>query len=123
MAIVTKQIRLGLTDAGGDFTVSPTVGPGKVIGVGIENGNLAATTDLTIVDALTGVTVFSKSDIAADGLFLPKTPVHAAAGAAVLEGTLADDPLDSPVIVRAATITVAQGGDTKAGTLYLVIER
>jgi hypothetical protein len=121
MATVVKTIRLGLTDAGGAFTVSPNVGPGKLIGVGIENGNLAGTTDLTVVDQITGATLFSKSDIAADGTFLPKTAVHAAAGAAPIAAD--GETLDPPVIIRGVTVTIAQGGDTKAGTLYLVIER
>ena len=127
MAIVTKQIPLGQTDPSGAFTRTVSVGAGVVRAVGIGKGNLADTADVTVVDTATGGAIIALTNVLASGRYQPQVPLHDAVGAALAAS--GEDPplfparLGSPVVTRQVTVTVAEGGDTKQGTLYLVLER
>jgi hypothetical protein len=125
MAIVTKAVTLGPTNASGDFSIDVEA-HGLIRAVGVVIGTLANTVDLTITDALTTAAVVAKTNIAASVRFQPKVLQQGATGAdlAANAGPPAiDNVYDSPAVFRNAHIVIAQGGDTKTGTLYLEIER
>ncbi len=119
MALKTKQVTIGPTDGAGAFSIDVNL-PGKVVAVGVVIGTLANTVDLAITDLITGAAIFSKSNISATALFQPKmVPVSVAAAAL---NTAGDVAYDSPACLRQAHIVLAQGGDTKTGTLYLLVD-
>jgi hypothetical protein len=119
MGMKTKQISLGPTDASGDFSVDVTL-QGLVKGIGLVIGTLANTADLTITDKLTGAAIFSKSNVSANALYQPKAIPVGVTGTAL--NTAGDVAYESPACLRTMHIVVAQGGDTKTGTLYVLIE-
>lgn len=97
MAVSRKQLA---TDGSGDgsFTISST---GHLLyGWFIDVGSLANTADITVTDE-TGRTLDSATNVAADGIYLPR---EADAGG--------DSQTDYPPILGNLTFTVAQGGTT-----------
>jgi hypothetical protein len=123
MATRTKQVTLGPTDGAGAFSITVTA-PGRVMAVGLAIGTLE-TPDLTITDALTGAAVFAKTGIAASARWTPRVLAQSTAGvdlAAAAGPPAIDNVYGSPSILRTVTAVVAGGGDTKTGTLYLLME-
>jgi hypothetical protein len=92
---------------------------GRVHAVKYEYGDLAATTDITLVGATTGVPILTLTDLAqSNQWFYPRAPAHtAAAGAAITDSA-------EPIMLHneKIKITVAQGGASKTGTLTFFIE-
>lgn len=118
MAITTRAIVLGPTDAAGAFGPITVTCPGAIRGVGVKVGTLAATVDITIADGETGVTLLTLTNVAANALVQPVLTAVDSAGAAT-------NPVVSvaPALSGKVKVTVAGGGDTKTGTLLLVLER
>lgn len=117
MALRTYQVAL-LTDGAGAQSKAITA-PGKIVAVGLVIGSLS-TPDVTLTDDLTGGAIFAKASIASSGIWQPKVVAVSVAAAAL--NTAGDVAYDSPACLRALRIVVAGGGDTKAGTLYVLVE-
>ncbi len=84
---------------------------------------LATGADLTITGETTGVAIATLADIGTSAFTrLPRQATHAADGTAAVFAD-AGEPVLEPVYIAGERIkvVVAQGGDTKTGTLHLVI--
>lgn len=118
------------TDASGDFSSSaavPTNG-GKLaqyryVPAG-GGANLATGADLTVSGATSGIVYIAQTDIGTSALTkAPRQATHDTAGVASLYAA-GGEPVEGYIFVggEPLSIVVAQGGDTKSGTLYLWIE-
>jgi hypothetical protein len=123
MSVTTKQVAI-TTDGAGAFTNTITC-PGRILAVGLVLGTLE-TPDVTITDALTGTSVFAKAGIAASGRWHPRVLEQTAAGvdiAAAAGPPVINNVYGPPAVFRTLTVAIAGGGDTKTGTIYLLVER
>lgn len=117
MALRTYQVAI-VTDGAGAFAQTITA-PGKTVAVGLVIGSLS-TPDVTLTDFLTGGAIFAKAGIASSGIWQPKVVAVSVAAAAL--NTAGDVAYDSPACLRSLRVVVAGGGDTKSGTLYVLVE-
>lgn len=104
MKIVTVSVT---TDAAGDVTAYSTETLGKIVRVFVDIGDLASgAVDFTVTGERTGEAIYTGSNLAAD--------------------TVADATTAAGVYVWAERIkvVVADGGDTKTGTIsFAIVER
>ena len=89
-----------VTDGSGNGSFTFPVSGHLLYGWFVDVGSLANTADITVTDD-TGRTLDSATNVAADGIYLPR---EADAGG--------DSQTDYPPILGNLTFTVAQGGDT-----------
>lgn len=117
------------TTAGGAASPNAALGPdtdastsqgtrvsGHLVAVAVDVGTLASTTDITISGEKAG-TVLTLTNVAADAVYRPRLPVHDNTGTAISGAYSAPTLFDELV-----TVTVAQGGNAKAGTVYLIVD-
>ena len=107
------------TDGDGAATVYSGPVSGLLHAIRVDDGSgdtsLADTTDIVFTDAETGFTILTITDLTADALYQPRLPIHGANGAAT--ANLYDRvPVDGSI-----KAVVAQGGDTKTGTLWFYV--
>ena len=129
MAFVTKTARLR-TNADGDGAASIRV-RGILHAIDVKKGTLASgAADITIKDQPSNVTILTLTNVAADARHYPSAQHTNATGTARESGTIPDGnggvkvgSFRAPVVFGYAHITVAQGGDTKEGSVTLLIER
>jgi hypothetical protein len=121
------QYKLKVTlavDASGDCTIDE-IGPvfGKLIGVGYKPGTLATGADITLTEKATGATVFALGSAGTSNrYFRPSAVITGDDGAAITDH--ANNPNVNRDIFLAGTLqcTVAQGGVSTTGYLYLVVQ-
>ena len=84
--------------------------------------DFAAGVDFTITTETGGKTVWTESNVNASATRMPRQPAHSTAGvAATYDGTV--PVLDKiGVVAERIKVVIAQGGDTKTGTFYLLVE-
>jgi hypothetical protein len=124
MRAVTETIAI-LTSSGGAFTGYSGVVNGRILEVRLVvpgSGGLAATTDITITNELTGATILGLTDQNGSGTWAPRQATHSTAGAAALYAA-GGTAVNGHVVIAESRIkvVVAQGGDTLAGTLYVTV--
>ena len=118
-AKLVRSVTQILTDAGGNFTTETDALYGAVYQyryVPDTTNPLATGADLTIVGRDTGVSIANLTDIGTSAFTRsPRQLTHAPDGTAssAAEGLIV---IDEPLV-----ITVAQGGNADAGTLYIWI--
>ena len=91
--------------------------------VAIVDGDLADNFDITLTYVNSGIgtiTLFAKANSTADAMFYPRELVNATADGAALTGTAGGDRT-KPVIAGYVTSTLADGGDTKTGSVILYV--
>lgn len=103
------------TDAAGACTVRTPALAGHVLAYHLAIGTLEGTTDLTVTEADTGAVLLTLTDAAASMHLRAGVPLHDETG----QDTGAVGP---PAVVGPLTITVAGGGDTKAGSLDIDLD-
>lgn len=108
------------TNSGGACTAySPTAIAGLVIGyyldIGAGGTALAATTDVTVSEEDTASTILTLTNVAASARVRPRVATHDDTGTVT-------GALDAPAVVGRLKVVVAQGGDTRSGTLYVYID-
>lgn len=114
-----------VTDASGDFTGYSAIINGRVLEVRLVvpgAGGLEATTDVTITNEVTGASILTLTDQNGSGTWAPRQPTHSTAGAAALYaagGTAVNDKI--VVAESRIKVVIAQGGNAKAGTLYVTV--
>lgn len=117
------------TDSSGDFSSSVTVptNGGRLVQYRYVPGgggtNLDTGADLTVTGATSGISYIAQTDIGTSAFTkAPRQPTHDTAGSASLYAA-GGEPVEGYIFVggEPLSIVVAQGGDTKSGTLYLWI--
>jgi hypothetical protein len=113
------------TDGSGDFVGYSGVVNGRVLEIRLvvpgTNG-LAATSDLTITNELTGAAILTLTDQNGSGTWAPRQATHDSSGAAALLAAGGKPVLEPSVVAESRIkLVVAQGGATKLGTLYLTV--
>lgn len=108
------------TNGSGACTAYSAAFAGLVVGFYLDVGSggtaLASGVDLTITEEDTGAPIVTLTNVgAASARYMPRVDVHDATGAAT-------GALDAPAVVGRIKVVVAQGGDTKTGTLYVYID-
>lgn len=119
-----RRISLPITtDGSGAADLRTSVAVGLLHAVHLDVNSLAdsTTTDITITDAATGHTLLTITDATADALYMPRGATHSTAGAAALYaagGTAVGDRIPVSGEIR---VVVADGGNTKSGTLTFYV--
>lgn len=112
-----------LTDASGDFTYDTGPVNGTIDWYRYVPGDLSANWDLTIAGKRSGVSIVANTTMAATAAQLaPRQPTSDAAGAASLYAS-GGEPVEDRIAVadEQLTVTVANGGATKSGTLFICV--
>jgi len=94
---------------------------GRILSVQYVKTDFADGVDFTITLEATGQAILTLTDQNTAGVFYPRAGVHDAAGAAAtLDGTRL---MREPVVAvnDRVKIVIAQGGDTKTGTVIVVV--
>lgn len=108
------------TNGSGACTAYSAAVDGLVVGFYLDVGSggtaLASGVDLTITEEDTGAPIVTLTNVgAASARYMPRVDVHDATGAAT-------GALDAPPVVGRIKVVVAQGGDTRSGTLYAYVD-
>jgi len=104
------------TDGSGDCTAYSSSVAGHVIGFYYDRGTLDnATTDITVTEEFTGAPLLTLTNVTATARYRPRVATHDVNG-------VATGALDAPAVVGRIKVVVAQGGASKAGTLYAYID-
>jgi hypothetical protein len=112
------------TDGSGDYTQATCDIAGAILQYRyVPDGTspLATGADLDIVGSTTGLVVVNQDNIGTSAFTkAPRQATHDDTGAASLYAA-AGEPVESFIYVcgESLTVTIAEGGDTKSGTLYL----
>lgn len=110
------------TNASGDATGYTEAVTGRVLGIIYTIGTFAAGVDLTITAEATGEAILTLTNANSSANYYPRVGVHDSAGAAALyaaAGTAVREPVT--VVNDRVKVVVAQGGDTKTGTVAVII--
>ena len=123
MGKVSRIIVAITTDSGGDFTTDTIPVEGRILQYRyVPDGSnpLATGADLTVVGKDTGVVVANQANIGTSAFTkAPRQALHDVDGSALLYAA-AGEPVEGFIWVNEAlTVTIAQGGDTDAGTLHI----
>ncbi len=111
------------TDGAGDFSTTTPHVSGKFLQMRYVFGTLAATLDLDIVGTTTGTIYVNHDNIpAANATFAYRQPTQDVAGAASLYAAAGEPVEDYIYVNEELTVTVAGGGATASGTIYLLFE-
>lgn len=115
-----------LTDSGGDWTETISVPRGRLIQYRyVPDGTspLATGSDIDLVGAQSGFVYINQDNIGTSAFQkLPRYATHDETGTASLYAA-AGEPVECEMAVAEPLIaTVAQGGDTKKGVLYIWID-
>lgn len=118
---VERHVVTLTTDASGDVIGYTPVVSGRVLGVRYVKTDFANGADITVTAEATGEAILALTDQNASGTFYPRQQVHGATGTGLTyDGTRT---MNEPVAVAndRIKIVVAQGGDTKTGTVHVVV--
>lgn len=112
-----RRVAIALaTDGSGDCTAFSVKVSGLVIGYAYDRGTLDnATTDITVTEEDTGASLLTLTNVTASARYRPRVATHDVNGNAT-------GALDAPAVVGRIKVVVAQGGASKAGTLYAYID-
>lgn len=117
MSLSRIQIDL-TTDGSGNASVTRTLQAGRLEAVAIAAGEtLDATADVTIIDVATGKVLLTLTNTNGAKLHYPRVLVQDNVGADI------SGQYTAQMITGSVTVAIAQGGATKAATVYLVVER
>jgi len=113
---ITKHTVTVTTDASGDFPEDVKVG-GTIEKIMVDRNTLTSgAADITITDKVTGETILGLSNITADSIDYPRIVAQGNDG---VDLDTAGDVCYVKPVADIITVTVAQGGDTKSGIIYI----
>lgn len=124
MQLITVPVT---TDASGDFSQQTPVLNGRLVQYRyVPDGSSPLDTgaDLDIVGTTTGIVVANQDDIGTSAFTkAPRQATHGVDGSASLYASTGEPVEDVILIVgETLTLTIANGGNAKAGTFYLWVE-
>lgn len=111
------------TDSSGDAIGYSPVFTGKISAIEYVKTDYADTVDFVVTNDGTGEAVWSQSNVTASTIVRPRAATHGITGAASLYaagGTAVQDKIG--VAHNRLKIVVDEGGATKTGNFYIVIE-
>ena len=108
----------GTTDASGDATVYSQPITGEIYSIVTDIDALGTTADITITGDETGIAVVTQTNSNTNGTLTPRTATHNTSAAAALYASGGTAVNDRIPLAEQMKVVVAQGGDTKAFTLY-----
>jgi large exoprotein involved in heme utilization and adhesion len=114
--IVTVSIA---TDSSGDFTDTIAAPHGRLLQYRVVDTDLAAGTDLDLVGTVTGFVYINHDSMGSTLERSPRAPTHDVLGAASLYAGSGLAVEDYMYVAENLDLTIANGGDTKTGKLYL----
>lgn len=113
------------TDADGACTAYSEGIRGRVLNVIYTKPGtnpLADTADFTITNNSTGQAILGQSNVSASFNLAPRQALHDAAGAAAVYAAGGSPVLEHFYLANEAVkVVIAQGGDTKLGTITLIV--
>ena len=110
------------TDASGDATGYTPVINGRILAIVYNKTDFVDGVDFTVTGATTGTSIWAESNVNASATRAPRQATHSTAGAAALYaagGTAVNDHI--AIAEERVKIVVAQGGDTKTGTVDVIV--
>lgn len=111
------------TAADGTATGYTPVVTGKISAIHYVKTDFANGVDFTVTSEATGETIWAEADVDASATRAPRQATHSTAGVASLyaaAGTAVEDKI--AVANDRIKIVIAQGGDTKTGSIIVVLE-
>jgi hypothetical protein len=115
-----------VTAADGSATFYSPLLSGKIYAIHyVKNGSTpyAAGVDFTITAQLTGENIWTESNVDASVTVRPRAATHTTAGVAALYAGGGSAVLDYiPLASDKVKIVIANGGDTKTGKFYIMVE-
>jgi len=120
--LVARQSRINrvaialATDGSGNCTAYSVSVAGLAVGYHYDRGTLdSSTTDITVTEEDTGAALLTLTNVTATARYRPRVATHDVNGTAT-------GALDAPAVVGRIKVVVAQGGASKAGTLYAYVD-
>lgn len=111
------------TDASGDAEVYSPVIRGKLVSIRYVKTDFADGVDFVLTGETSGQTIWSEEAVNASATRYPRAPTHSTAGVAALYASGGEAVNDMIALAdERIKIVVADGGDTKTGTLHIVID-
>jgi hypothetical protein len=111
------------TNSGGAATADSPLLSGKVHAIIYDKVDFADGVDFTITALATGETIWSESNVNADASCYPRVPTHTTARVAALYAAGGSAVLDKIGIGNdRVRVVIAQGGNVKTGTFYLLMD-
>lgn len=111
------------TDASGNATAySPRI-RGKIHQIEYVKVDFATGVDFTITGELTGVGLWTQTNVDASAIRAPRQPTHDQAGAVALYasgGTGVNDKI--AIVADRVKFVIAQGGNAKSGTFHIMVD-
>ena len=122
--MTVQMIKIDIAvDGSGDFTTDTPHVEGRFLQYFLDYGDTATGADLDIVGKVSGQIIVNHDSLGtADIQRAPRQPTHDKAGAASNYSSTNSEPVEDYYYVNEELIvTIANGGDTKVGVLYLWI--
>lgn len=110
------------TDSGGDATVYTPRVFGRVISIRYVKTDFADGIDFAVTGEDTATPIWSEESVNASATRHPRAATHSTAGVAAVYASAA--PVNDKIAISGERIkvVVADGGDTKTGTLHITID-
>lgn len=111
------------TDASGNATAYSPVLTGKINSITYAKTDFTDGVDFTITGEATGQTIWTESNVNASKTVAPRQPTHGQDGTASLYAA-GGEPVEDKIALAndRVKIVIAQGGNTKSGTFYVIVE-
>lgn len=123
MSFIQRDTVSVTTAADGTATAYSSVLNGKIVSIRYVKTDFATGVDFTITAEATGETIWTQNDVNASVTVAPRQATHSTAGAAALYAAGGAAVNDQIAIANdRVKIVIAQGGDTKTGTFYILVE-
>lgn len=107
----------------GDAEVYSPVIRGKLVSIRYIKTDFADGVDFVLTGETSGQTIWSEEAVNASATRYPRAPTHSTAGVAALYASGGEAVNDMIALAdERIKIVVADGGDTKTGTLHIVID-
>ncbi|MFZ4605163.1 MAG: hypothetical protein ACOYM5_02795 [Caulobacter sp.] len=122
--MATRRFPVTVTvDASGDATAYTPYLSGRLSSIHYVKTDYADTADFTITSEATGETLWTEANVTATKHCRPRGATHSNAGVAALYAAAGTAVNDKISLGRdRVKIVVAQGGVSKTGTFYVVVE-
>lgn len=123
MSYVQRHTVALTTAADGSATGYTPVVTGKISAIHYVKTDFANGVDFAVTAEATGESIWAEADVNASAVRAPRQATHSVAGVASLYAAAGQAVLDKIAVAGdRIKIVVAQGGDTKTGSVIVVLE-